>query len=71
MDQLSTSDLLILSSSYYSALAAALQRAKHAFTLLPKDREDFDLPGMIRGSNDAGASVRITKAAVLQPYSIE
>ena len=52
MDQLSTSDLLILSSSYYSALAAALQRAKHAFTLMPKDREEsgaYELGGWYVG----------------------
>ena len=69
-----TSDLLITSPSYYSALLAAMQRKKRAFTIT-EGREDFDLPGMIRGSQGRKKKtrnlVRITETAVLEPFSIE
>ena len=76
-DVAATSDLLILSASYYSALLAALQRKKRAFTITT-GREDFDLPGMIRGrgelqgmEKEAGSRVRITETAFLEPVSLK
>ena len=76
-DVAATSDLLILSASYYSALLAALQRKKRAFTITT-GREDFDLPGMIRGRRESKkigrkkhSVLRITNTAVLEPVSIE
>lgn len=71
MDLAVTSDLFILSNSYFSSLAAAMQRTKRAFTLAPLYREQFSLPGMSRGKKETDGSIRINETVAIQPFTIE
>ena len=86
MDLLARADLIILSPSSFSALAAALQRKQMAFSIMPLggfsarkpvggfyhgNSSEMDLPGVIRGEETDDGSIHISATASLQPYDYE